>query len=122
MRRAVDPLIVGSEPIRARLLVAEEGFRDVDRERDLVTELEKTLWDRIASSLVSGGPEDDDDESGECSTAAVARSIESLDDDIASLIARDMLRLYELTASAPEAFSWPQQRWPSDERESHPQT
>jgi hypothetical protein len=116
MRRAIDALVTGSEPIRVRLRAAEESFRDVDPETDLDTELERNLWHRIASSLVSGGA--DDDENDDCSPEAVAVSISALDDDIAVLIARDMLRLYELTASRPDdSLRWPSQRWPDDERE-----
>ncbi len=115
MRRAVDALATGSEAIRVRLLAAEESFRDVDPETDLVTELERNLWHRIASSLVSGGADDDDDDG---SPEAVAVSISALDEDIAVLIARDMLRLYELTAGGPDdSLRWPSQRWPNDERE-----
>ncbi len=83
--------------------------------RDLVTELERNLWHRIGSSLVSGGPEDDDDD---CSPEAVALSIETLNDEVAVLVARDMLRLYELAANPPEvSHRWPPERWPADERE-----
>lgn len=118
MRRAVDALVTGSEPIRVRLRAAEESFRDVDPEADLDTELERNLWHRIASSLVSGSADDDGDEDEDCSPEAVAVSIEALDDDIAVLIARDMLRLYELTASSPDdSLRWPPERWPDDERE-----
>jgi hypothetical protein len=117
MRRAVDELLTGSEPIRVRLRSAEASFRDVDPERDLASDLERTLWHRIASSLVSGGP-DDDDEDDEYSPEAVAASIAMLDEDIAVLIARDMLRLYELTATAPDTSErWPSERWPGDDRE-----
>jgi hypothetical protein len=117
MRRAVDALITGSEPIRVRLQAAEESFRDVDRERDLATELERNLWHRIASSLVSGGPEDAE-ESDDYSPEAVSASIAMLDEDIAVLVARDMLRLYELTATSPEdSERWPSDRWPGDDRE-----
>lgn len=117
MRRAVDALVTGAKPIRVRLVAAEGSFRDVDPETDLDTELERNLWHRIASSLVSGGA-DGDDENDDCSPEAVAVSIGALDDDIAVLIARDMLRLYELTASRPDdSLRWPSQRWPDDERE-----
>jgi hypothetical protein len=117
MRRAVDALITGSEPIRVRLRSAEESFRDVDPESDLATELERNLWHRIASNLVSGGAENDD-ENDNYSPEAVAVSIGMLDDDIAVLVARDMLRLYELLAACPEdSLRWPSQRWPDDERE-----
>jgi hypothetical protein len=117
MRRAVDALLIGSEPICVRLRAAEESFRDVDPETDLDTELERNLWHRIASSLVSGGA-DDDEEDDDGSPEAVAVSIDALDDEIAVLIARDMLRLYELTASRPDdSLRWPSQRWPDDERE-----
>jgi hypothetical protein len=118
MRRAVDALITGSESIRVRLRAAEESFREVDPKVDLSTELERNLWHRIASSLVSGGVESDDDENDDDSPEAVAASIDALDDDTAVLIARDMLRLYELTAGRPDdSLRWPSQRWPEDERE-----
>jgi hypothetical protein len=102
MRRAVDALITGSEPIRARIQTAEESFGVLDPEAELATELERNLYHRIASSLVSGGPEDESDEDEEYSPQAVAESIAVLDDDIALLIARDMLPLFELTASPPD--------------------
>lgn len=105
-----------------RLRAAEESFRGVDPETDLDTDLERNLWHRIASSLVSGGA-DEDDEDDDGSPEAVAVSIDALDDDIAVLIARDMLRLYELTASRPDAsLRWPSQRWPDDEREQPAQS
>jgi hypothetical protein len=117
MRRAVDALITGSEPIRTRLQTAEESFVTLE-ETELATELEKIIYHRIASSLVSGGPEDDADDDEEPSREAIAESIAMLDDDIAALIARDMLRLYELTASPPDgSLRWPQERWPEDRRE-----
>jgi hypothetical protein len=120
MRRAIDALITGSEPIRVRLQSAAESFGDVDPESDLATELERNLWHRIASSLVSAGPENDD-ENDDYSPEAVAVSIGMLDDDIAVLVARDMLRLYELTATCPDdSLRWPSQRWPDDEREQAP--
>jgi hypothetical protein len=119
MHRAVDALVTGAEPIRVRLVAAEANFRDVDPETDLDTELERNLWHRIASSLVSGGADsNDENENDDCSPEVVAVSIGALDDDIAVLIARDMLRLYELTASRPDdSLRWPSQRWPDDERE-----
>jgi hypothetical protein len=117
MRRAVDALVTGSEPIRARLQIAEESFRTLDPETQLATGLERNLYHRIASSLVSGGTEDEDTDD-EYSPDAVAASIATLDADIAVLISRDMLRLYELTASPPdESLVWPSQRWPDDRRE-----
>lgn len=76
MRLAVDALITGSEPIRLRLQSAEESFRNIDPESDLATELERNLWHRIASSLVSANAEDDD-ESDDDSPEAVAVSIEN---------------------------------------------
>ena len=121
MRRAIDALITGSEPLRVRLRSAEESFRDVNPESDLATELERNLWHRIASNLVSGGAENDD-ENDNYSPEAVAVSIGMLDDDIAVLVARDMLRLYELIATCPDdSLPWPLQRWPDDEREQAPQ-
>jgi len=117
MRRAVDALITGSEPIRARLQMADESFRTLEK-AELGTELEQIIYHRIASSLVSGGPDDEGDDDEEASPEAVAESIAMLDDDIALLIARDMLRLYELTASPPDwSLRWPQERWPDDPRE-----
>jgi hypothetical protein len=99
-------------------MAEESSFGALDPEAELTTELERNLYHRIASSLVSGGPEDDGDEDEEYSPEAVAESIAVLEDDIALLIARDMLRLYELTASTPdESLRWPQQRWPDDRRE-----
>ncbi len=118
MRRALDVLITGSEPLRVRLQLAERIFGVLDPQTELVTTLERTIYGRIASSLVSGGPEaDDEDEDDEYSQIAVEESIAMLDDDIAVLIARDMLRLYELTAGPPdESRRWPQERWPEDQR------
>jgi hypothetical protein len=114
MRRVVDALITGSEPLRIRLQLADQIFEALDPRTELVTTLERTIHGRIASSLVSGGPEDDDDE---YSPTAVEESMAMLDDNIAVLIARDMLRLYELTASPPdESRRWPQERWPDDQR------
>jgi hypothetical protein len=114
MRSAIDALITSSEPISVRLRSAEERFRDIDPESDLLTELERNLWHRIASSLVSGGAADNDPYSQE----AVAASIAAMDDDIAVLVARDMLRLYELTATCTDdSLRWPTQRWPDDDRE-----
>lgn len=115
MRRTVDALVTGSEPIRARLQIAEESFRTLDPGTQLATELERNLYHRIASSLVGAGAEDDDTDDDEYSPEAVSASIATLDADIAVLIARDMLRLYELTASPPdESLVWPSQRWSDD--------
>jgi hypothetical protein len=118
MRQSVDALITGSEPIRARLQMAEESFVTLEQ-AELATELEQLLYHRIASSLVSGGPEDEADDDEDASPEAVAESIALLDDNIALLIARDMLRLYELTASPPdESLRWTGERWPDDPREA----
>ena len=115
MRRAVDALITGSEPLRVRLQLADRIFRALDPQTELGSTLERTIYGRIASSLVSGGPDEDDDE--DSSREAFDESIALLDDDIALLIARDMLRLYELTAGRPdEPRRWPQERWPDDQR------
>jgi hypothetical protein len=57
MRRAVDVLITGSEPLRVRLQLADRIFGALDPQTELVTTLERTIYGRIASSLVSGGPE-----------------------------------------------------------------
>jgi hypothetical protein len=86
MGQAVDALVTGSEPIRARLRIAEESFRTLDPNTQLATKLERDLYHRIASSLVSGGAEDedfDDDMDDEYSPDAVAASIATLDADIA---------------------------------------
>jgi hypothetical protein len=117
LRQAVDALITGSDPIRVRLQAAEESFRALDPDTELVTDLESSVYLRIASSLVSGGPDEEDDDDEEFSPQAVAESIAMLDDDIAVLIARDMLRLYELTAGPPDqTLRWTSQRWPDDDR------
>jgi hypothetical protein len=118
MRRAVDVLITGSEPLRVRLQLADRIFGVLDPQTELATTLERCIYGRIASSLVSGGPdEDDEDDDEDCSREALDESIAMLDDDIAVLIARDMLRLYELTAGPPdEPRRWPQERWPDDQR------
>lgn len=119
MRRAADVLITGSEPLRVRLQLADRILETLDPQTELLTKLERCLYGRIASSLVSGGPEDDDDEDDEeeSSREALDESIAMLDDDIAVLIARDVLRLYELTAGPPdESRDWPQERWPDDQR------
>jgi hypothetical protein len=117
MRRAVDVLITGSEPLRVRLQLADRIFRALDPQTELVTTLERTIHGRIASSLVSGGPDNDEDDNEECSREDIDESIAMLDHDIAVLIARDMLRLYELTAGSPdESRRWPQERWPEDQR------
>jgi hypothetical protein len=43
------------------------------------------------------------------------KSIAMLDARIAILIARDMLRLYELTAAPPDpSLRWPPARWSND--------
>lgn len=118
MRRAVDALITGSEPLRIRLQVAGRIFEALDPQAELVTTLERCIHGRIASSLVSGGPdEENEDDDEEVSPEALDDSIAALDDDIAVLIARDMLRLYELMAAPPdESQRWPQERWPHDQR------
>lgn len=74
MRRTVDALVTGSEPIRARLQIAEESFRTLDPGTQLATELERNLYHRIASSLVSAGAEDDDTDDDEYSPEAISES------------------------------------------------
>jgi hypothetical protein len=46
MRRTVDVLVTGSEPIRACLQIAEESFRTLDPETQLATELERSIRQR----------------------------------------------------------------------------
>jgi hypothetical protein len=117
LRDAIDALITGSEPIRLRRQKAEESFVTLDPDTELFTELERNLYQRGASSLVSGGPDEEDEDDAEYSREAVAESIAMLDDNIALLIARDMLRLYELAAGPPDRTPrWPSQRWPDDDR------
>ena len=57
MRRAADVLITGSEPLRVRLQLADRILETLDPQTELLTKLERCLYGRIASSLVSGGPE-----------------------------------------------------------------
>ena len=73
MRRADDVLITGSEPLRIRLQLADRIFRALDPQTELATTLERTIYGRIASSLVSGGPDEDEDE--DCSREALDESI-----------------------------------------------
>jgi hypothetical protein len=121
VRQVVDAVLTGSGPLRARLQTAEESFRALDPETQLATGLERNLYHRIASSLVGGGAEGNEDSEDEGSPNALAASIAMLDADVAASIARDMLRLYELTANAPDkSLTWPAQRWPEDQREERP--
>ncbi|MFI4985149.1 MAG: hypothetical protein ACHQAV_04070 [Solirubrobacterales bacterium] len=107
-RRAVDALIASPEPIRIRLQAAERHFSELMPESELPARAEQILYLRIASSLVSGG--DDDEEEGEAfdEEVAITESIAALDEDLAVTIARDMLRLYELVAGPPDLDAeWP---------------
>jgi hypothetical protein len=112
MRRAVDALVASPDPIRARLQAAAEHFGQLDHESELPAPVEQLLYHRIASSLVSGG--DDDVQEGEDydEEAAIAESIAALDEEMALMIARDMLHLYELVGDAPDMDArWPRE-WP----------
>jgi hypothetical protein len=109
MRRAVDALVASPEPIHVRLQAAEKHFGQLRRESELPAPAEQDLYHRIASNLVSGGDEEEEDYDEE---TAVAESIAALDEDLAVTIARDMLRLYELVADPPDLEArWPPE-WP----------
>jgi hypothetical protein len=107
MRRAVDALVTSPEPLRVRLQAAEGHFGQLVYRSELPAPAEQLLYHRIASSLVSGG---DDVEEGEDydEDAGIAESIAALDEDVAVMIARDMLRLFELVADPPDLDAkWP---------------
>ena len=89
MRLAVEALVTGAGPIRARLQMAEPHF-GVVHENKMRTRAEEHLRLRIGSGLVEGGDGGDDTD--------VAESIAQLDETRATVIAGDMLRLYELFA------------------------
>jgi hypothetical protein len=95
-------------------LAAMKHFGQLVRESELPAPAEQNLYHRIASSLVSGGDDEDVDEDAEGydEEAAITESIAALDEDLAVMIARDMLRLYELVADPPDLDSeWPPE-WP----------
>jgi hypothetical protein len=114
MRRAVDALATGSDPLRVRVASAEKPFGELDPDTELPSGAELNLFHRIASTIVSGGDDDDDDDDYEVGSdeeaAAIAESIAALDDEHLLLIARDMLHLYELVSSPPDLTA----RWPRD--------
>jgi hypothetical protein len=98
MRLAVEALVTGPGPVRARLQAAEPHFGVVHRSK-MRTRAEEHLRLRIGSGLVEGGEEDESsDVDVEASDAEVAESIALLDEARAVEIAGDMLRLYELLA------------------------
>jgi hypothetical protein len=112
MRRAVDALAAGPGSLSARVAAAEKPFGELDPDSELPSGGEQALYHRIASTIVSGGDEDDDYEEDESydEAAAIAESIAALDEQRLLLIARDMLRLYELLGSPPDLTA----RWPPD--------
>ena len=115
MRRAVDALVANPEPLRVRIAAAENRFRELDPDRDLPSEGEQALYHRIASTIVSGGDDHDDYEEDENydEAAAIAKSISALDEERLVMIARDMLRLYELVGSPPDLTARLPPDWPA---------
>lgn len=107
LRRAVDALATSDDPLRGRVTAAEKPFAELDARTELQGDGEWNLYQRIASTLVSGGENDggsvDADE-------GLTASIAALGEEQLVLIARDMLRLYELVGSAPDLTA----RWPPD--------
>jgi hypothetical protein len=112
MRHAIDALVAGPDPLRVRIAAAERCFRELDPDSDLPSGGEQALYHRIASTIVSGGDDQDDHEEDENydEAAAIAESIAALDEERLVMIARDMLRLYELVGSPPDLSV----RWPPD--------
>jgi hypothetical protein len=113
MRRAVDALVTSQESLRVRVAAAEKPFGELDPDSELPSGGEQVLYHRIASTIVSGGDEADDDDCEDENydeAAAIAESIAALDEERLVLIARDMLRLYELVGSPPDLTA----RWPPD--------
>jgi hypothetical protein len=99
MRLAVEALVSNRGGIKARLQAAAPHFGKVHRRMEGDPTMRGTpanhLRVRIGAALVEGCSDDDDgDEEGD--EATVAESIASLDDDRATGIAGDMLRLYEV--------------------------
>ena len=112
MRRAIDVLVTSTDSLRSRVAAAEKHFEELDADAELQGAGEWNLYHRIASTLVSGGDVDDDYEepADYDQAAAVAESIAALDEAHLILIARDMIRLYELVCNPPDLTS----RWPPD--------
>jgi hypothetical protein len=93
MANAVEALVTTEAPLRDRLVAAEVHFGKLDPDRDLDGQTELSLYLSVASTLVSGG----EDEQDEYSALAVRESIAELDDATAAGAAMNMLRLYEVT-------------------------
>jgi hypothetical protein len=91
LRGAVEALVTGSGPIRARLQSAERHIREV-ASADMRSPAERHLDLRIGAGLVEAGDDDADIED------AIAR----LDESQATAIAKDILRLYELVLGVRE--------------------
>jgi hypothetical protein len=102
IRLAVEALCTMPEPIRERLVAADQHLGHIDND-DLRSEAEWNLYHRIGSSLVQGGGEDD--------AETVADSLAALDDSRVIAIAQDMFHFFELVAEIdPADAPW---RWPS---------
>jgi hypothetical protein len=98
MRLAVEALVTGSGPVRARLQATVPHY-GVVHQSEMRTPAEIRLNLRIGSGLVEGGEEDESsDVDVEASDAEVAEAIALLDESRAVEIAGDMLRMYELLA------------------------
>lgn len=112
MHRAVDALVANPDPLRGRIAAAEKHFRELSPDSDLPSGAEQVLYHRIASTIVSGGEDENTcEEDGHYDeAAAIAESIAALDDEQLVMITRDMLRLYELVGSPPDLAA----RWPPD--------
>ena len=99
MRLAIEALVTGPGPVRARLQAAVPYY-GVVHQSEMKTPAQVRLNLRIGSGLVEGGEEDaSSDVDVEASDADVAESIALLDEARAIEIAGDMLRLYELLVS-----------------------
>ncbi len=93
MRRVVEALCAGPEPIRERLLAADRHLSDVNLS-DLRDQIQWAFYHRIVAGLVEGGEESDE----EADEEAIAESLAELSDARVIAIAADMLHLYELVA------------------------
>src|SRR5436190_19403416 len=87
LRHAVEVLVTGSGPIRARLQDAEPHFGRADEAGSFPSKPEQNLRLRVGAGLVSAGEDDDG--------LTVAESISLLDEAFACSLAGDILRLYE---------------------------
>jgi hypothetical protein len=97
LRQAVEALVAGAGPIQRRLVLAERHFVQVEP-GELRSKLEHGLFMRIASGLVSTA-----DEGLEPDEQSIEECVLTLDDSRATAIALDIMGLYELAASVPDA-------------------